>query len=137
MVPSLNSHTWKRLKSILDVATNVVVILFAIVAICVLVRNYFAPQNDATQEPQRLVKGTKAPSDFVNLSCAPPRVSWRPLMHGHSCRRVASDYGHGVIRGAVKRITFPLVRCPVFTTDCNHGRINARCSRDCACVEKI
>ena len=40
MVPSLDSHTTKRLKSILDVITNVVVILFATVAIGVLVNPY-------------------------------------------------------------------------------------------------
>jgi len=40
MVPSLSSHTTKRLKSILDVITNVVVILFATVAIGVLVNPY-------------------------------------------------------------------------------------------------
>ena len=45
MVPSLDSQTRKRLKSILDVTTNVVVILFAVVAIGVLVKNYFAPQR--------------------------------------------------------------------------------------------
>ena len=48
MVPSLNSHTWKRLKSILDVTTNVVVILFAVIAIGVLVKNYFVPQREKT-----------------------------------------------------------------------------------------
>ncbi|HEV8168959.1 MAG TPA: hypothetical protein VGP59_06410, partial [Pyrinomonadaceae bacterium] len=48
MVPSLNSHTWKRLKSILDVATNVVVILFAVISIAVLVKNYFVPQGVKT-----------------------------------------------------------------------------------------
>src|SRR5690348_8167408 len=48
MVPSLDSHTAKRLKSILDVTTNVVVVLFAVVAIGVLVKNYFAPQGVKT-----------------------------------------------------------------------------------------
>jgi hypothetical protein len=45
MVPLLRSLTGKRLKSILDVTTNIVVILFAVVAIGVLVKNYFAPQS--------------------------------------------------------------------------------------------
>ena len=45
MVPSLDSLTKKRLKTTLDVTTNVVVILFAVVAIGVLVKNYFAPQG--------------------------------------------------------------------------------------------
>ena len=50
MVPSLDSHSRKRLKSILDVTTNVVVILFAVVAIGVLVKNYFAPQRTKTSD---------------------------------------------------------------------------------------
>jgi hypothetical protein len=45
MVPSLDSQTRKRLKSFLDVTTNIVVVLFAVVAISVLVKNYFAPQS--------------------------------------------------------------------------------------------
>jgi hypothetical protein len=45
MVPSLDSQTRKRLKSFLDVTTNIVVVLFAVVAIGVLVKNYFAPQS--------------------------------------------------------------------------------------------
>ena len=48
MVPSLASQTRKKLKDILDVTTNVVVILFAICAIGVLVKNYFAPQGVKT-----------------------------------------------------------------------------------------
>jgi hypothetical protein len=48
MVPSLRSQTWKKLKGILDVTTNVVVIVFAVVAIGVLVKNYFAPQGVKT-----------------------------------------------------------------------------------------
>ena len=48
MVPSLRSQTWKKLKGILDVTTNVVVIVFAVVAIGVLVKNYFAPQGGKT-----------------------------------------------------------------------------------------
>ena len=48
MVPSLHSQTWKKLKGILDVTTNVVVIMFAVVAIGVLVKNYFAPQGGKT-----------------------------------------------------------------------------------------
>jgi len=45
MVPSSFSDTRKKLKDILDVTTNVVVVLFAVVAIGVLVKNYFAPQS--------------------------------------------------------------------------------------------
>jgi len=48
MVPPFDSQTRQRLKSILDVTTNIVVILFAIVAIGVLVKNYFAPQGVKT-----------------------------------------------------------------------------------------
>jgi hypothetical protein len=43
MVPLLRSRTKKKLKDLLNVATNIVVVLFAIVAIGVLVKNYFAP----------------------------------------------------------------------------------------------
>lgn len=45
MVPSLASHTRKKVKDILDVTTNVAVVLFAVVAIGVLVKNYLAPQD--------------------------------------------------------------------------------------------
>jgi hypothetical protein len=45
MVPSLGSLTRKKLKDILDVTTNVAVVLFAVVAIGVLVKNYFASQT--------------------------------------------------------------------------------------------
>jgi hypothetical protein len=48
MVPSLTSQTRKKLKSILDVTTNIVVVLFALVAIGVLVRNYLAPRGVKT-----------------------------------------------------------------------------------------
>ena len=48
MVPSLRSQTRKKLKDILDVTTNVVVVLFAVVAIGVLVKNYFAPPGVKT-----------------------------------------------------------------------------------------
>jgi len=48
MVPSLDSQTRQRIKTILDVTTNVVVIVFAVVAIGVLVKNYFAPQGFKT-----------------------------------------------------------------------------------------
>lgn len=47
MVPSLGL-TRKKLKDILDVTTNVVVVVFAVVAIGVLVKNYFAPQGVKT-----------------------------------------------------------------------------------------
>ena len=45
MLPPLRLLTGKKLKDILDVATNVVVVVFAVVAIGVLVKNYFAPQS--------------------------------------------------------------------------------------------
>ncbi len=58
MAPSFASQTRKKLKDILDVTTNVVVVLFAIVAIGVLVKNYFAPgvKNSIT-----VVKGSAFP----------------------------------------------------------------------------
>lgn len=45
MVPSSISLTRKKLRDILDVTTNIVVVLFAVVAIGVLVKHYFAPQS--------------------------------------------------------------------------------------------
>src|SRR5688572_18915158 len=45
MVPPSASLRWKKLKQILDVTTNVMVVLFAVVAIAVLVKNYFAPPS--------------------------------------------------------------------------------------------
>jgi len=48
MLPSLGSQTRKKLKDILDVMTSVVVVLFAVVAIVVLVKNYLAPQGVKT-----------------------------------------------------------------------------------------
>lgn len=48
MVPSISSQTKKRLKGILDTTTNIVVVLFALVAIGVLVKNYFVPQRPKT-----------------------------------------------------------------------------------------
>lgn len=48
MLPSFNSQTRTKLKGFLDVATNVVVIVFAVVAIGVLVKNYFAPHDVKT-----------------------------------------------------------------------------------------
>jgi hypothetical protein len=45
MLPSLPLPTRKKLKDILDVTTNIVVVMFAVVAIGVLVKNYFAPSK--------------------------------------------------------------------------------------------
>lgn len=45
MVPSLRLLTGKRLKETLDVTTNIVVVVFAVVAIGVLVKSYFAPHT--------------------------------------------------------------------------------------------
>jgi hypothetical protein len=45
MVPSLRLLTKEKLKGILDVTTNIVVVVFAVVAIGVLVKNYFLPQR--------------------------------------------------------------------------------------------
>lgn len=59
MVPSLSSPTWKKLKDILDLTTNVVVVLFAVVAIGVLVKNYLAPQDTKTRVA--ITKGTLFP----------------------------------------------------------------------------
>jgi len=42
MLPSSHVSTTKKLKQILDVTTSVVVVVFALVAISVLVKNYFA-----------------------------------------------------------------------------------------------
>lgn len=43
MLPSLASHR-KKLRNILDVTTNIVVVVFAVVAIGILVKNYFSSQ---------------------------------------------------------------------------------------------
>lgn len=48
MVPSVHLLTTKKLKSILGVTTNVAVVLFAAVAIVVLVKSYFTPSADTT-----------------------------------------------------------------------------------------
>src|SRR6185369_633438 len=48
MLPSLRLPTRKKLKDILDVTTNIVVVVFALVAIGVLVKNYFAPPGAKT-----------------------------------------------------------------------------------------
>lgn len=43
MLPLSRLLRGKKLKNILDVTTNVVVVVFAVVAIGVLVKNYLAP----------------------------------------------------------------------------------------------
>jgi hypothetical protein len=48
MIPSLGLPTRKKLKDILDVTTSVVVVLFAVVAVGVLVKNYFRPHGVKT-----------------------------------------------------------------------------------------
>src|SRR5262245_48174082 len=58
MAPSLHL-TWKKLKHILDVTTSVVVVVFAVVAIVVLVKNYFAPQ--AVNSSVAVTKGSVFP----------------------------------------------------------------------------
>ena len=57
MPPSLDLQTRKKLKDSLDVTTNIVVVLFALVAIGVLVKNYFAPPGVKTS----LTKGAIFP----------------------------------------------------------------------------
>jgi thioredoxin-related protein len=59
MVPSLDLPTRKKLKATLDVMTNVVVVLFAVVAIGVLVKNYLAPRANKTSIA--ITKGTVFP----------------------------------------------------------------------------
>jgi len=58
MLPSLPLPTRKKLKEILDVTTNVVVVMFAVVAIGVLVKNYFAP---SAKTSVALTKGSVLP----------------------------------------------------------------------------
>ena len=74
MLPSLNSQTRTTLKSFLDVATNVVVIVFAVVAIAVLVRNYFAPQGAKTSVE------VKKGSIFPDIAGVDYKVSSRTLI---------------------------------------------------------
>lgn len=57
---TLGLPTRKKLKDILDVATSVVVVLFAVVAIGVLVKNYFAPPHAKTSVA--IKKGTVFPA---------------------------------------------------------------------------
>jgi hypothetical protein len=59
MVPSLKLLTRKNLKSILGLTTNIVVVLFAVVASVVLVKNYLAPQSASTSAAIR--KGSVFP----------------------------------------------------------------------------
>lgn len=59
MLPSLASQTRKKLKNVLDVTTNVIVVLFAVVAIGVLVRNYLAPRGPRTSGA--VMKGSAFP----------------------------------------------------------------------------
>jgi len=60
MVPSLGLPTWKKLKAFLDVTTSIVVVLFAVAAIGVLVKNYFAPE-DAKTSAAGLKRGSTLP----------------------------------------------------------------------------
>ncbi len=48
MVRSVDRQTRKKLKDILDVTINIVVVLFAVLAIAVLLKNYFAPPREKT-----------------------------------------------------------------------------------------
>lgn len=59
MLPSLASQTRKKLKNVLDVTTNVVVVLFAVVAIGALVKNHFAPDGVSTNGA--VMKGSAFP----------------------------------------------------------------------------
>ena len=59
MVPSFELLTRKNLKSVLGVTTNIVVVVFAVVASFALVKNYFAPQNANTSAAIR--KGSAFP----------------------------------------------------------------------------
>lgn len=74
MLPSLDSQTRTRLKSFLDVATNVVVIVFAVVAIGVLVKNYFAPKGVTTSV------AVKKGSVFPDIAGVDYKISPRTLI---------------------------------------------------------
>jgi hypothetical protein len=64
----------KKLKDILDVTTNVVVVLFAVVAIGVLVKNYFAPRGAETSA------GVAKGSTFPEIAGADYKQSPRTLI---------------------------------------------------------
>ena len=64
----------KKLKDILDVTTNVVVVVFAVVAIGVLVKNYFAPQRAETRA------GVQKGSTFPEIMGADYKQSPRTLI---------------------------------------------------------
>ena len=59
MLPSSTSPTTKKLKDFLDVTTNIVVVVFALVAIGVLVKNYLEPSGAKTSVA--LTKGSVLP----------------------------------------------------------------------------
>lgn len=59
MLPSLASPTKEKLKNVLDVTTNVIVVLFAVIAIGVLVKNYLAP--DGVKTSGVVMKGSAFP----------------------------------------------------------------------------
>src|SRR6185436_17913973 len=58
MLPSLPLPTRKKLKDILDVTTNIAVVMFAVVAIGVLVKSYFGP---SAKTSVALTKGSALP----------------------------------------------------------------------------
>jgi hypothetical protein len=74
MLPSLASQTRKKLKNVLDVTTNVIVVLFAVVAIGVLVKNYLAPYGVRTSGA--VVKG----STFPEIAGADYKLASRTLI---------------------------------------------------------
>jgi len=91
MVPSLDSQTRKRLKNILDVTTNVVVILFAVVAIGVLVKNYFAPQSVKTSIA--ITKGSAFPEiTGVDYKQTPRTLILALNVHCRYCTRSIPFY---------------------------------------------
>ncbi len=91
MVPSLDSQTRKRLKNILDVTTNVVVILFAVVAIGVLVKNYFAPQSVKTSIA--ITKGSAFPEiTGVDYKQTPRTLILALNVHCRYCTRSVPFY---------------------------------------------
>jgi hypothetical protein len=74
MLPSLASQTRKKLKNVLDVTTNVIVVLFAVVAIGVLVKNYLAPYGVRTSGA--VMKG----STFPEIAGADYKLASRTLI---------------------------------------------------------
>ena len=85
MIPSSDLPKRKRFKDIVDVTTNVVVVVFALVAIGVLVKSYFAPQGVKTSVAVRTGSiFPEIPGSRLQAGCPHPHTSAQcglPVLH--------------------------------------------------------